>query len=165
MKKLRVGMIVNYRTNAIDQSKMAEHRSVCNVREELPAVVVAVNEDTVNLKLILDGQGDHWITSAYEGEEEGEWSFYPDEEVTETELDAAFERVTEAKVELQEMINGLTVAKQELVDELDRFVAKYEEVKKELVIVAKPAATEPEVIEVAPIEAMDLATSTTKEKK
>jgi len=171
MKKLRVGMIVSYKTNAIDQSKMAEHRSVCNVREELPAVVVAVDEDTVNLKLILDGQGDHWVTSVYEGEEEGEWSLYPDEELNQTELDAAFERVNEAKKELQELINSLSEIEKELAEELVILAAKYEEAKKELVFVPAPVAaenwaSEPEVIKVPPIKVMDLtATSTTKEKK
>jgi len=65
MKKLRVGMIVSYKTTAADQAKMAEHRSVCNVVEELPAVVVAIDEDVhgdtaVNLKVVLDGLSDIW---------------------------------------------------------------------------------------------------------
>ena len=82
MKKvLVVGMIVKYKTTEADQSKMAEHRSVCNVKEELPAVIVAVwPNDVVNLKVLLDGQGEIWQTSVLQGEEIGEYSLYPSEE-------------------------------------------------------------------------------------
>jgi hypothetical protein len=80
MGKLKVGMIVNYQTTEQDQNKMSEHRSVCNVRAELPAVVVAVNgKDSVNLKVLLDGQGDIWATSSPQGDTPGCWSFYPEE--------------------------------------------------------------------------------------
>ena len=79
MAKVKVGMIVNYKTTEQDQTKMSEHRSVCNVREELPAVVTAVNPESVNVKVLLDGQGDLWATSCPQGDTPGCWNFYPEE--------------------------------------------------------------------------------------
>lgn len=50
----------------------------CNVSEYLPAVIVAVwSEVCVNLKLIVDGNLELWITSSLQGENDMEWS-WPD---------------------------------------------------------------------------------------
>lgn len=78
--KLRKGMIVNYHPTPTECGKMREHRSTCNISEELPAVVVHVHsDDVVNLKVLLDGVGDLWATEVKSGDGVGEWDFYPEE--------------------------------------------------------------------------------------
>ena len=129
MQKLRVGLVVSYKTNAADQAKMAEHRSVCNVKEELPAVVVAIDEDNyqVNLKVLLDGQGDIWAKDVVQGDEEGQWEFYPEpEELQLSDVDVAIEKALNAKAELEEIINGLDEAKEALLEELGEAALKIE---------------------------------------
>ena len=129
MKKLRVGLVVSYKTTAADQAKMAEHRSVCNVIEELPAVVVAIDEKNyqVNLKVLLDGQGDIWAKDVVQGDEEGQWEFYPEpEELQLTDVDVAIEKALNAKAELEEIINGLDEAKEALLEELGEAALKIE---------------------------------------
>jgi hypothetical protein len=43
----------------------------------LPAMVVALYGDSVNLKVFLDGNDDYWVTSCQEGPGEGQWSWPP----------------------------------------------------------------------------------------
>jgi hypothetical protein len=47
-----------------------------NKAEVLPAVIVAVWGPTcVNLKVMTDGVNDLWVTSAQQGENEGQWNW------------------------------------------------------------------------------------------
>ena len=47
-------------------------------------MIVAINDDgSVNLKVMLDGQGDHWAKSVKKGDTTGEWNFYPKHECAE----------------------------------------------------------------------------------
>lgn len=69
-----IGRIVIYKTT--EQDRKAMEYSCQNVQKELPAIIVAVyGESTVNLKVILDGKGDLWKTSASKGDQEGNWDF------------------------------------------------------------------------------------------
>ena len=80
MSKVKLGLIVNYKTTEQDQKSMSEHSRVCNVQEELPAVVVKVwGPECVNLKVFHDGQGDTWVTSSLQGDTPGSWNFLPEE--------------------------------------------------------------------------------------
>lgn len=72
--KPTIGRIVIYRPTHDDKIKMTYIR--CNVQDELPAIISAVNEDrTVNLKVLLDGKGDMHREAVKEGEEDGQWSW------------------------------------------------------------------------------------------
>lgn len=138
----KLGQIVNYTPTLQQRNEMKERH--CNQPEELPAVVVAVHTpEVVNLKVLLDGPGDKWATSVHQGLEEGEWDFYPNEELNQAELDAVFEKVKDAKEELEGIIFGLSAIKQELTDELDQFVAKYEDCKTEHATIAESIAFKP----------------------
>lgn len=80
MGKVKLGMIVNYKTTEQDQKKMSEHSSVCNVQAELPAVVVKVwGPECVNLKVFHDGVGETWATSSLQGDAPGNWDFITEE--------------------------------------------------------------------------------------
>lgn len=79
--KLRLGKIVNYHPTPSEMGRMRELPSICNIKEELPAMIVAINDDgSVNLKVMLDGQGGHWAQSVKKGSDTGEWDFYPKHE-------------------------------------------------------------------------------------
>jgi hypothetical protein len=74
-----IGRIVRYKTTAEQRSAM-EKASPCNIVSELPAIIVAVwSPNLVNLKVFLDGLVDGkdclWVTSAHQGEAEGQWDF------------------------------------------------------------------------------------------
>lgn len=74
--KPTIGRIVCYHTTKEDRERM-DRRDECNVQEELPAMIVAVwNGNCVNLKVMLDGVGDLWITSSLQGDNEGEWNWF-----------------------------------------------------------------------------------------
>ena len=73
--KPTIGRIVIYKTTEAEQQTMEDSTNQ-NVQKELPAIIVAVwSESTVNLKVILDGAGELWKTSATKGESEGNWDF------------------------------------------------------------------------------------------
>lgn len=45
-----------------------------------PAVIIRVGEngeDTVNLKVLLDGSDNLWVKNAYQGQEGGQWDWMP----------------------------------------------------------------------------------------
>jgi hypothetical protein len=73
-----IGRIVTYKTTEDDRAKMISIPN-CNVQNELPAIIVKAwgeTEDScVNLKVLLDGQGDIWKTSAGRGDGEGNWNW------------------------------------------------------------------------------------------
>lgn len=51
---------------------MLAQRQSTNVREEYPAIIVHCNEDnTVNLKVFIDGEQDMWAKSKSYGSEPG----------------------------------------------------------------------------------------------
>jgi len=133
--KVRVGMIVSYKTTEADQARMAEHRTVCNVKAELPAVVVNVDEDVngdevVNLKVLLDGQGEIWVKDAAQGDEAGQWDFYQSEEDDLIrDYAIAVNSWIDAKEELKDLIKDLETAKNELKEELADVLPKIEEAK------------------------------------
>lgn len=48
----------------------------CNVQDKLPAVITAVwGDECVNLKVIVDGCFDLWITSALKGDNPMNWNW------------------------------------------------------------------------------------------
>ena len=70
--KPTVGRVVIYKTTEEDRKWMRQ--SCCNIKEELPAIIVAVwSETCVNLQVLLDGDGTMWRTSVTEGLEEYNW--------------------------------------------------------------------------------------------
>ena len=73
--KPTIGRIVRYRTTEEDRESMRKNHQ--NVQEELPAIIVAVWSDTcVNLKVLLDGEGDMWVTSSSQGNDEMNWNWF-----------------------------------------------------------------------------------------
>lgn len=72
-----IGRTVIYKTTDAQQDAMRKASSLgrsCNVTDELPAIVVAVwSQSAINLKVILDGIGDIWVTSVSEGDQPGQW--------------------------------------------------------------------------------------------
>lgn len=79
MNKPTVGRIVMYNTTEQDRAKMKALSCLgkgCNEQKQLPAIIVAVwGPECVNLKVMLDGHGDLWKTSAGMGDHEGGWSW------------------------------------------------------------------------------------------
>ena len=74
--KPTIGRIVKYIPTDLEKKEM-EKADYCNVAEELPAIIVAVwGEDCVNLKVMLDGVGDRWITSTLKGDQPGQWDWF-----------------------------------------------------------------------------------------
>lgn len=70
-----IGRVVNYHTTDAQRIRM-KHNNNCNVSELLPAIIVAVwGPYIVNLKVLLDGEGDLWATSVQEGTGEGQWEW------------------------------------------------------------------------------------------
>lgn len=70
-----IGRIVIFKTNEAQQEHL-KNTPYCNVSKELPAIIVAVfSESTVNLKVMLDGPGEFWVTSALQGDEPGNWNW------------------------------------------------------------------------------------------
>lgn len=69
-----IGRIVVYKTTEEDKNEMRERSA--NVADELPAVITAVwSADCVNLKVLLDGPGDLWVTSACKCDDERGWQW------------------------------------------------------------------------------------------
>ena len=145
--KLKIGMIVSYKPTATEMGFMKERHSVCNIKENLPAVVVNIDEDVegtevVNLKVLLDGQGDIWAKDVEQGDEVGQWEFYPEtEELHLSDVDVAIEKALNAKTELEEIINGLDEAKEALLEELGEAALKIEAFENRVtVLLAKESA-------------------------
>jgi len=80
MKRASIGRIVIYHTTETERAIMSTSPE-CNKQEHLPAVVVAnwssegVENQTINVKVLLDGKGELWKTSIQMGEGEGQWSW------------------------------------------------------------------------------------------
>ena len=78
--KPTIGRIVIYNTteNEREAMRLENTSGGCNVQNKLPAIIVAVWNDTcVNLKVIADGQSlsDFWKTSATQGDQDGQWNW------------------------------------------------------------------------------------------
>lgn len=83
------GRIINYRLSGDDVKEIDVKRRVTNQHgnpvsagDTVPAIITAVFENEfgpevygLNLKLFLDGEDTHWVTSRKEGSETGEWSW------------------------------------------------------------------------------------------
>ena len=60
--------------NALKHGLQAHNGNHVEQGQEVPAMIVAVwGEACVNLKLLLDGNDSHWVTSTNEGTGEGCW--------------------------------------------------------------------------------------------
>jgi hypothetical protein len=70
--KPTIGRIVHYRPT---QSEVGELSRTGNKCEILPAIITNVWENSVNLKVIADGELDLWVTSVSQGEKQGEWNW------------------------------------------------------------------------------------------
>ena len=144
--EFKIGMIVSYKPTATEMGLMRERRSVCNIREDLPAVIVAVNEEneTFNLKVLLDGQGDIWAKDVKQGEEVGQFDFYPTEEDDLIrDYAIAVNGWNDAKSELKDLIKDLETAKNELKEELENILPKIEAAKEKAI---KAASVEEQAI-------------------
>lgn len=76
------GRIVKYKLTAADRDKLSAYNKTevfSNMAEELPAIITAVwSEDSVNIKVFVDGNApDLWVTSISQGDEEGNWNWFP----------------------------------------------------------------------------------------
>lgn len=73
--KVTIGRIVQYNTTEEERKKMEKTGNVVN---HLPAVVTNVFGDVINVKVFADGEGeDIWKTSIAQGDNEGEWNWFP----------------------------------------------------------------------------------------
>ncbi|HEY3389990.1 MAG TPA: hypothetical protein VGK38_10495, partial [Prolixibacteraceae bacterium] len=92
---------------------MREKQSVCNIKEALPAIIVAIDDDVhgdpaINLKVLLDGQGDIWAVDAKQGDEVGQWNFYPTEESEFIdEINRLITKLAQQKNDLIELLDGV----------------------------------------------------------
>jgi hypothetical protein len=72
-----IGRVVIFKTTEQQQDAMRKASLLgrsCNASDELPAIVVAVwSQNVINLKVLLDGIGDIWVTSVSEGDQPGQW--------------------------------------------------------------------------------------------
>lgn len=113
--KLKIGMIVNYKPTAYEMGIMKEKQSVCNIKENLPAVVVSIDEENylVNLKVLLDGKGDIWAKDVVQGDEVGQWEWFEFEEAEETafldEINALIVKLAQQKNELEELSKNVNI--------------------------------------------------------
>lgn len=77
--KPTIGRIVIYNTSDVDKEKMKAVNLLngnCNVQDKLPAVITAVwGDECVNLKVIVDGCFDLWVTSALKGDNPMNWNW------------------------------------------------------------------------------------------
>jgi len=111
--KLKIGMIVSYKPTAYEMGFMKERQSVCNIKETLPAIIVAIDQfddedndeaPVVNLKVLLDGQGDIWAKDVKQGDEVGQWKLF---EFEEDEENAFLNEITALIVKLAQQNNEL----------------------------------------------------------
>lgn len=74
-QKPTIGRFVHYKPSEVERKRMKDANN-CNESSLLPAVITAVWSDScVNLKVLLDGEGDLWATSRSRGENEGNWDW------------------------------------------------------------------------------------------
>lgn len=74
--KPTIGKMVVYRTTQADREMMKRSEEKCNPQEKLPAIVTAVKDDeTVNLRVICDGNLTMHKTDAMRGAKEGSWVY------------------------------------------------------------------------------------------
>lgn len=70
-----IGRIVVYTTTDQDQRMINEHPHN-TPREQSPAIIVAVlDEETVNLKVLIDGCGELYRKEVVQGNEPGQWNW------------------------------------------------------------------------------------------
>ena len=73
----KIGLTVVYKTTLQDREKMEAAQILkggCNVQDFLPAIITHIwDSDTVNLRVITDGNLDLWITSVPRGSVPGSW--------------------------------------------------------------------------------------------
>lgn len=68
--KPSLGKIVHFQLNEDKREKLN------NYQPTAPAIITAVwSDDCVNLKVLLDGETNLWVTSAMQGTEENQWSW------------------------------------------------------------------------------------------
>lgn len=68
--KPTIGRIVIFHCNEMQREK------INNYQPDAPAVITAVwGDECVNLKVLLDGEDNIWVTSAMLGTEENQWSW------------------------------------------------------------------------------------------
>ncbi|WP_030747600.1 hypothetical protein [Streptomyces sp. NRRL F-5135] len=82
-----IGRIVHYRLKTTDVERIASQRRIypelaagnlVNEGDAVPALIVRVWHGTLcNLRLILDGPDDLWVTSRPEGDTPGRWTWPP----------------------------------------------------------------------------------------
>lgn len=73
--KPTIGRIVVYSTTSLDQRMINEHPHN-TPREQTPAIIVFVNDDnSVNLKLFIDGCGELYKKDVVQGNEIGQWAW------------------------------------------------------------------------------------------
>lgn len=75
MSDLTIGRIVRYKPTPQEQLKITGLG--CTEQKELPAIVVAVEQKTANLKVLLDGTENLYVKEIGEGKKEGQWSWPP----------------------------------------------------------------------------------------
>jgi len=83
MDQITPGRIVLYKLSAndadtINHRRAISHRGKGNVTragDVVPLIVVRVWPDGVNGQAILDGDDAHWVTSARQGDAEGQWAW------------------------------------------------------------------------------------------
>ena len=68
--KPTIGRIVIFHCNETQKSMMNNNQDIA------PAVITTVwSDDCVNLKILMDGHQDIWMTSSTRGESAGQWSW------------------------------------------------------------------------------------------
>ena len=73
--KPTIGRIVTYATTATEQKQINEHPRN-TPQEKSPAMIVAVNEDdSVNLKVFIDGWGEIYSKNVKEGDQAGQYTW------------------------------------------------------------------------------------------
>jgi hypothetical protein len=71
-----IGTIVQYRTTEEERDTFSKRPGMCEVREYLPAMIIASHNGVVNLNVQLDGHGSIWKKECEQGKEEGQWQFF-----------------------------------------------------------------------------------------
>lgn len=75
-----IGRIVIYNTTHEERVAM-ENYMFCNVQRQVVAIIVAISESDVNLRVICDGSmfpiANGWIRHVKQGDGEGQWNWPP----------------------------------------------------------------------------------------
>ncbi|PIB28896.1 hypothetical protein BFP77_08240 [Maribacter sp. 4U21] len=68
-----IGRVVVYTPTKAENDKIKGLGS--NPQKEVPAIIVAVNEKDVNLKVLCDGADTLYASNVSEGKKEGQWKW------------------------------------------------------------------------------------------